>query len=152
MPTLASLAKAEPVPWILTTSTQWQRITPLSSEPSWHSDALQDIARLGRLQNNWDGYGSPPMEQAALRQAIVLLDAIRDYCLPAPEICPVSGGGIGIAWQLYKRELEIEILPDGSAEFLMVEDEERERKTTEGRLPPNPTATMQRLANWIING
>lgn len=123
-----------------------------SPEPSWHRDAVQSVTKLGSLKTNWDGYRSPPIEQAALRKAITLLDAIRSYDMPAPEICPVTGGGIGIAWQIQTRELEIEILPDGSAEFLMVEREKMEQKTTEGSLPPNPISTMQRLANQFING
>jgi len=101
---------------------------------------------------NWDGYGSPPIEQAALRKAITLLEAIQRYDLPTPEICPVTGGGIGIDWQLHPRELEIEVLPDGSAEFLMVEGEKMGSKTIEGSFPPDATSAIQRLANQFING
>src|SRR5436309_3267378 len=89
---------------------------------------------------------------AALSKAIRLLDALRDFELPTPEVCPVTGGGIGIAWQVQRRELELEILPDGSVQSLMVERDAEDPTTTETRLPSNPTATIQRLANWLNNG
>jgi hypothetical protein len=135
-------------------SNEPQTLTETEDSPdsSWHCSAVDAVFRLGGLTANWDGYGSPPIKQAALRKALALLDGIQNYDLPTPEICPVTGGGIGIAWHQQTHELEVEILPDGSAEFVIVERENKEEKTTEGTLPPDPISTMQRLATQFING
>ena len=135
-------------------SNEPQTMTETEDPPdsSWHHSAVDAVFRLGGLTANWDGYGSPPIKQAVLRKALALLDAIQNYDLPTPEICPVTGGGIGIAWQKQTRELEVEILPDGSAEFLMVERQNKEEKTTEGSLPPDSTSAVQRLATQFMNG
>ena len=50
-----------------------------------------------------------------------LIKEIDSYELTQAHIGPVPGGGIGIEWRYGNRDLNLEILPDGSIEFLKAE-------------------------------
>ena len=79
-------------------------VTFLSDEPSppaWQ----QALAELASLPDNWDGYGSPALQAAAFKEAFRLLAAVEQENLPTPHLCPVTGGGVGIEWQVGSRRL-----------------------------------------------
>jgi len=104
---------------------------------------LKAIAGLARLKPNWDGYGSPAVQSAALQAAARVLSALDAESPHAPQICPVAGGGIAIEWHVGTRELELEILPDGSVVFLTVVNGE---PIEEGRL----VLDQFNSARWIV--
>ncbi len=128
------------------------RVTLLADAGPWLVDTLRAIARLTTLGDNWDGYGSPPIQSAALESARRLVSALEMEELPAPSLGPISGGGIGIVWRVDARELQIEILPDGSVEFLIaaVDPETGEEKTQEERLPLPYTEQVRQLVSWLM--
>jgi hypothetical protein len=129
-------------------------VTPLANAGPWLVDTLKALARLAELKDNWDGYGSPPIRQAAFESAWRLVSVIEMEELPTPSVGPVSGGGIGIVWQAATRELQIEILPDGSVEFLVaaVDTATGKEVTQEGRLSLAYTDQVRRLVSWLISG
>jgi hypothetical protein len=135
-------------------SAAWNRVTPLANAGPWLVDALKAIARLAELGENWDGYGSPPIQQATVESAQRLVSATEMDELPTPSVGPVSGGGIGIVWRVFPRELQIEILPDGSVEFLVATMDPATGKeaTQEGRLGLASPDQVRRLVSWLING
>ena len=109
-------------------------------------DALRTISNLVRLDDNWDSYGSPRIQQAAVERVVQVLCAADGEDPPPPRIVPVSGGGLQIEWAAGVRELEIEMLPDGSIEFLKVEANEM----TEAPLPPEETyLIVPKLLRWL---
>lgn len=70
--------------------------------------------------------------------------------LPTPHISPVPGGGIQFEWQKGYRELELEILPNRSIEFLVV----TEGDMTEGHLrfvdsDEIDVTEINRLCAWV---
>ena len=89
-----------------------------AAAPQWLITTRQSLARLAALPNNWDGYGSPALTRAAIQAAHRLLKTLEQLPLPAPQVFPVTGGGLSFSWQQGNRELDIEILPDGSAQYL----------------------------------
>ncbi len=103
------------------TSAQLSGIVPLSDATPRFVDALRTISNLMRLPDNWDSYGSPRIKQVAVQGAVEVLIAADGEDPPPPRIVPISGGGLQIEWGAGVRELEIEMLPDGSIEFLKVE-------------------------------
>ncbi|HYV39161.1 MAG TPA: hypothetical protein VE988_25970 [Gemmataceae bacterium] len=113
---------------------------------------LQTIERLADLPANWDTYGSPAICPAALQAAARLVAAIECDDLPAPHVNPVAGGGIGFTWSNDSRELLVEVLPNGSAEYLTVESNPRtgESQEQEGQLAADFTH-LQVLAAWLCN-
>jgi hypothetical protein len=80
-----------------------------------------EVATLSALSANWDGQGSPAIQPVALEVINRLIKEIECYDLSPAFIGPVSGGGIGIEWRSGKRDLNLEILPDGSIAFLTAE-------------------------------
>lgn len=137
---------------------QWNRVTPRDAAPEWLMSALKALARLAHLAPDWDGYGSPRVRAAALQMAhrlvAILEQTPKTPPLPAPLICPVTGGGISFAWQLDARELEIEILPDGTAQYLVVtmDPATGQEEAYEGQLPLDQPAYGQQLAAWLVGG
>jgi len=133
---------------------QWNRVTPRADAPQWLMPTLQALSRLTGLPQNWDGYGSPPTRPAALQSALRLVNTLEAFALPVPQVCPVTGGGIGFAWQVDTRELEVEILPDGSARYLMevVAPTANQEAMDEGPLPLDQAEDVQLLAVWLICG
>jgi hypothetical protein len=109
------------------------------------SAALQNLAHLNP---NWDGHGSPPINPSLISQAERILAAIETEASPVPHICPVPGGGVQLEWQHNGRELEIELLPDGSAQYLTVNGKDMD----EGALGPSSVDRARRLMNWLLTG
>jgi hypothetical protein len=131
---------------------QWNRVTPWSDASQWLISALQELARLASLPENWDGYGSPRLCPAALRAARRLVGSLEQLALPAPHVLPVTGGGIGFTWQCDSRELEVEVSPNGSARYLAVltDSDTGEEATEEADLSLDRPEQAERLAAWLI--
>jgi len=97
------------------------------------NDAIKRLSRLASLPEDWDSYGSPPPSEEIIDISAQIFQS-GDYSsdLPAAKIDPISGGGIQIAWNLEERELEIDVLPNKSIEYLKVE---RNEPVKEGEFP-----------------
>lgn len=87
---------------------------------SWLKDSQDELHKLRELPENWDSYASPRIKDVSVKTTADLLIALAKFEMPKPQIFPVSGGGLQLEWQRNKRELEIEVLPDGSIEYLKV--------------------------------
>lgn len=86
----------------------------------WLEDSQDELHKLKELPENWDSYGSPRIKDISVTTTANLLIDLAKFGMPKPQIFPVSGGGLQLEWQRNMRELEIEVLPDGSIEYLKV--------------------------------
>lgn len=109
---------------------------------------LETLTNLARLQDNWDGYGSPPLRPVALKGAIHVLLASDIENPPAPYVGPVTGGGVQMEWRTPTRELELEILPDGSVEYVTVGEQGR---MMDGTLPSYSDDHVLDLIRWLTH-
>ena len=91
---------------------------------TWQIEGAKKILAFTNLSNNWDSYGSPPPTQDAATTAMELLTEVDIDYLVAPRVVPVSGGGLQLEWEVGTRGLELEILSDGSVEYLKTEQGE----------------------------
>jgi hypothetical protein len=103
----------------------------LNLSPSYR-DAIETVRRLSQLPDDWDSYGSGPLEPAAVEAAANALGTASRSGLPAPFVGPVSGGGLQFEWTLRDHEVELEVLPDGTLRYLIVPRSDAEE---EGRIP-----------------
>jgi hypothetical protein len=107
------------------------------------------VFRIEALKADWDSYGSPPPTLVAINRSLDILRAIAELNLldlPAPHVVPVPGGGIQFECGVGQRELEFEILPDGSAEYLKAEGGD---PVAEGTLT---LSQVDSLLAWLVGG
>ena len=101
-------------------SSQWSEVIPIERS-GWFVEMATAVLRLGKLEPNWDGSGSPPVSRVAIHQALRMLQAVALQEPPLPQVLPVPGGGVQLEWHVGGRELELEFLPDGLLVYLVVE-------------------------------
>ena len=102
-------------------SPQWVSVFHVLNWSPWQVDVVKGILQFQSLRDNWDSYGSrPPSFDVILAASRLILNITLDDP-PKPRIVPVPGGGIQFEWEKGRRELEIEVRPDGSIEYLKIE-------------------------------
>ncbi|HWQ36013.1 MAG TPA: hypothetical protein VNQ79_24435 [Blastocatellia bacterium] len=139
-------ALTSPVPRTDQTIVQWTATTPLDNSSRWLRKAQKRIQELAALPENWDSYGSRPIQPAAIKGAGDLIALLSQLRSAQPEIFPVPGGGIQLELHNRQREIEIEILPDGNIEYLITDDDGQMR---EGHVPAGSTGEIYRLIYWF---
>jgi hypothetical protein len=105
-------------------NTQWQAVTPVIGLSQQAAEVVHRLRELAQLPAGWDGQGGPGLRASAVMVAIGLVNDGRFCDLPVPHMGPVVGGGLQFEWQVGPRSLEIEILPEGSIEYLAAVDED----------------------------
>ncbi len=55
-------------------NTAWSRATPLARATPWLRAAQHKISELARLAENWDSYGSRPIQSMAIEQASIAIE------------------------------------------------------------------------------
>jgi hypothetical protein len=105
--------------------------------------AINEVIRLRDLKENWDSYGSPPLNVETINTSIALIRNVPMEDLPAPHVIPTAGGGIQFEWG-GNRGLEIEVTQDGKIEYLKCENEE---PVEEGSI--EKLAHLHSLLRWV---
>ncbi len=126
------------------------------SSPGWLVDARKRLAWLASLPHNWDGEGGSSPQPQALRSAQRVLDAVESYQELSPvHIGPSSSGGLGLEWRHENRDLDLDVSPDGSIEYLKstkvgscfdMDDME------EGQISPADLGEVRLLVGWLTTG
>lgn len=127
-----------------------QDVSLREGTPPWLSSAVADLARIAELPPGWDGYDSPQLSVPEREQAAQLLASLPYSDLPAPNIVPVSGGGIQIEWQHGGRELELEVVA-GAQEIIFLQVYE-DGTTEEGSYPIADVNKTRALLDWLLVG
>lgn len=130
-------------------SAQWTRVEPLpitTGDLKYIHEVWAELDFIATLKQNWDGEGGQPIQQRVLSLAGELLLPLARLQPPTPRIAPVLGGGIQFEWEVAGRELEVEIMPDGSVEYLTADGE----STQEGSLPDLPIGEIRNLVQWLM--
>ncbi len=91
---------------------------PVSAE--WDR-ALDELQAIGRLENDWDGFGAPAPTSDLMESAVRLASLLRDQGVEAPSrIVPGLTGTILLEWQDGSTYCEIEIDRPYRAELLIL--------------------------------
>lgn len=133
--------------------TQSIGVTPSIDAARWLDNALSDLNRLVALPPDWNSYTNSQVSAKAVANARMLLTAVRSE-IPEPSIAPASGGGVSIEWISGPRELEIEVLADGSIEFLRVSGKplDSPEAMREVRVSRPESVPMNQLVAWVFGG
>lgn len=121
-------------------------VVPYARAADWFVDALFELSRISKLPVNWDTFGSPPLTDGARAEAIRVLTCLGRQHLPLPDVAAVSGGGVQFEWNIGPRALELEVLPDGSIEFLRAYEDDR---MSEGTILPGRLDKLREQVSWL---
>ena len=124
---------------------QWVRVIPTPQLSQWQIQGIKRLNEVLELPENWDSYGSRPVTRVAGDRAMEILTRSDIEYFLAPRVVPVSGGGLQLEWKSNNRSLEIEILDDGSIEYLTCEDE----ACREGRI--HDLRELRPLFQWLLS-
>jgi hypothetical protein len=115
---LASLAPAQPV------------------SSGWEAEAVRSALALKDLPENWDRPRSQRPTVTAINGALACIGdvAALDFTVAVPFISPMAGGGVQLEWDHAGRRLEIEMLPEGGAAYLLNYGNEIEEGQIQGPL------------------
>ena len=125
---------------------QWSKVIPARTLSQWQKQGIENLKRVLLLPVNWDSYGSPPPTQGAENTTMDILTEIDIEFFVAPLLVPVSGGGIQLEWEIGTRRLELEILDDGSAEYLQIDGRE-----PKGEGPVHTLGEIRSLFLWLTS-
>lgn len=92
-----------------------------SALQDWQLRAIEKIAALRNLQDNWDSYDSLSISDNTLDAAaeFVASPGLPPTC--TPRVLPIQGGGVQIGWQRGSKEVDVEIGKDLSTSLLLSE-------------------------------
>ncbi|MXY78953.1 MAG: hypothetical protein F4Y94_04515 [Chloroflexi bacterium] len=111
-------------------------VSPTLADQPWFNPIRIQLNGFFALGANWNGYGELPIHESAVKRVVDVLDTI---CAdgPAPQVVPMSDGGVQIEWMDGALEIEVEVPPFGPAQILIVEPsgEEIEMAASSSRSP-----------------
>ena len=93
------------------------------------------IRRLSNLPSNWDSYGASPPNQQSLRAAESFIKGLSLYVgVLKPEVSLTANGNAAFLWEWQEgnRNLDLEVLANGTINYAYVEEED-ESRDQEGR-------------------
>ena len=87
----------------------------LFEDPHWLPSVKSQLETLTALPKGWDAMGSPPVRSDIAEFAMnYLLPKIMKDHTPAPNLVPVSGGGLQIEW--HRNQVDVELFVSGQFE------------------------------------
>lgn len=81
----------------------------VNRSPNWLPDILNRLVGLVRLPRGWDGHDGQPVKIDVASFAIQFILETSEPNISAPQIVPLSYGGIQLEWHEHGIDLEIEI-------------------------------------------
>lgn len=125
-------------------NTRWQQVTAVISLSEQAGFVVDRLRQLADLPVGWDGEGGPALKATAKAAAINLVNRGFFDRVPRPHMGPVMGGGLQFEWQIGSRGLEIEVLPNGSIEFLAVQGD------AQGQGQIMDDSMLDTLSAWLM--
>lgn len=118
------------------------------------------FARFAGLEWDWDAYGAKPIQPAAIAGARGFLELLTrrypmlDRALQPFAVVPVPDGGVQLEWRAGDREVDVEINPDGSVSYLMVESNDGKCTYQEAERidPQEALAQVARVLTALVSG
>ncbi len=86
--------------------------------PPWLRILVDRINELAHLPAGWDSYGGHPLSEDSAREAVSILRAAK-FGGPPPHVSVSPDGLLLLRWRADVTEVEIEILPTGTALVLL---------------------------------
>lgn len=91
---------------------------------SWLEDAIEQIRRLGDLDENWDSYGAARIQRNSIRNALAIIEQLGgciDLEQRPPTIDATPEGCVGLCWDIGGWALDLEIDGFGLIHFVYLD-------------------------------
>ncbi len=75
--------------------------------PDWVQPTLRSLGDRWGVESCWDGYASKPTQPEHVERLLNCLSSILQNDSPAPEVVPLSDGGMQAEWHLNGCDFEI---------------------------------------------
>ncbi len=118
-------------------------------DPGFSDFLHSQLDELGQLQRNWDGYGSPPLEQEILAAAHDWVDHLPEHLAIRPMVIPLPCSGVRFEWNDGPRSLQLEFDSPDTIHYLKWNpDAGMEEEET---FPPGNTDQAVSLIQWFMS-
>jgi len=111
----------------------------------WSADCLTRIDRLRELKQNWNSYGANPVGPKSIafaKQLVCTFAKVTGIDLPRVAASPDGHVALSWEWQEYSRELDLEILPDGTLRYSYLDERQPSRDREGETRDPNRIADL----------
>jgi len=119
----------------------------LSDDAPWLYSALSQLHELQRSGQVVSGVGDLRVSDTASTQLRTLLSLIEVDSLPTPTLYPISGRGIGMRWNVGKREVEFTIFDNGVAVAAKLENSQL---LDDCELASRPPTAFNSFLQWLV--
>ena len=92
-----------------------------AASPDWWDHFVEQLICLSELAPNWDSYGAPEIDLAALTLAARVAEELPRG-MPEPLVNPTPAGGVQLEWHRKGANAEIEVFPGEETIIVYVED------------------------------
>jgi hypothetical protein len=87
-----------------------------------HREVISELFKRQGMEQNWDGYGSPPPSRELIDKAVYLATMLNFDETTQGRVLALEGGGVQIECSKGNRELHFSLLPEGTVEYLKLEE------------------------------
>lgn len=125
--------------------------SPSYSSNSWWHRTVAELDKLIGYPAEGSSWGpSRPSDEAYSLAASLIFGIDSVEGLSIPRVSATSENGVRVGWRNKGRELDIEIMADGSIEYLLLD---HGRKPEEGEIDPTGLKTkINELLRWLAVG
>ena len=81
--------------------------------PAWASAVVESMEQRWGHHNGWDSYNAKPTETRLAQRLLSILSATLPAPAPAPQITPLTDGGLQASWHTESYDLEISVPAQG---------------------------------------
>lgn len=103
--------------------------------PDWAWPVLRSLETRWGVDPGWDGYTSKPTQVEYVEQLLNCLSSLLQNNSPAPDVIPLSDGGMQAEWHLKGTDLEIVVAADAPPRYYLFNHADGEEE--EGDLNSN---------------
>jgi hypothetical protein len=118
--------------------------------PEWNGAVQADIRALGKLEPNWDGYGAPAIDLAAIAAAEAFVAKLPGNLAPRPRVVPTAHGMLQLEWHAGPKSLELEFESPHSIRYLQWNPDDAVEE--EDSFPASDIETAVDLIRWFMTG
>jgi hypothetical protein len=119
-----------------------------ANDVPWLYSALSQVWQLQQSGEQVPGIGDLRVSSETATRVRLLLAMIDIIALPAPQLSPVSGGGVSVEWQIGPKEVKYSFYPDGGAMFFEIVDDEI---SDDGTLRTMSSEEITRPLKWMLD-